>query len=111
MFTLNDIFTQLFPALEGMSVDVGTVIVGMLALTVICCGFDFVKDILLNRVHSMANERRANKYLSQAEKSRENMGLYEEGSFAYEFERRIYQKSMNNAVNHESKARFGRNGN
>ncbi len=46
MITLNDIFSQVFPWLEGISVDLGTVLIAVLFLSFLVLGFNFIQEMM-----------------------------------------------------------------
>lgn len=57
MFTLEDLFKSVFPQAEGISWDLGTVIVGMLMLSCIVIGFDIIKTAFLFRLADSMQDR------------------------------------------------------
>lgn len=100
MFEIDDIFSAVFPFLEGISFDVGTLIVGMLLLTFIVIGFDYVKDVLGSMVNTSFNNRQAKYYYNQAEKYRSSMGSLNPDSLGYEEAQMLYKANLRKSVSH-----------
>lgn len=80
MFTLDQLFDQIFPWLSGISWDIGTLLTGLIFLSFIALGFDWVMQMF-----GMSMERRrynswSERYYSAAEEALDRRGYFEKGS-------------------------------
>ncbi|MGL1932720.1 MAG: hypothetical protein OCC45_13325 [Desulfotalea sp.] len=94
MFTLEDIFKQVFPFLEGISFDVGTVIVAMLLISFIVIGFDYVRDIL----ESFLLGRQADAFSSSASTALSARNSFSKGSQEYDKADMMYRGYLNKSA-------------
>lgn len=91
MYTMDQIFSNMFPMVKGISWDLGTVMIGIFTLGFILIGFDFIKDMLFGRFESSRNRRWADKYLDEAENIREARNTLEKGTAAWDEQDLLYK--------------------
>ncbi len=98
MFTINDIFNQIFPWLEGISWDVGTVLTGIVFLGFLVLGFDWVMSMLDYRFQISRSNDWAEKYYLSAENARNVRDSFSKGSIEWENQNMIYKKFLNKSA-------------
>jgi hypothetical protein len=98
MFTMQDIFSQMFPFLSGISFDLGTVLLGILSLGFLIVGFDLIKAMLFGRYERYQYGKHADYYLSQAEEARMARDTQASGSVRWQEQDMIYRRFLKKSV-------------
>lgn len=70
MFTIDQIFDQLFPALSGISWDLGTLLTALMFLWIIAEGATLLWEMMDSRIQGHFHRKDADYYLEQAEYAR-----------------------------------------
>ena len=103
MITMDDIFTQMFPFLEGISLDLGTVLLGVLGLGFLIIGFDLVKAMLFGRYERYSSRKSADYYFDQAEHARMARDTQSAGSTRWQEQDMIYRRFLRKSVDSRMK--------
>lgn len=93
MFTVDQLFSQCFSLLKGISFDLGTVMTGMIVMLFILIGIDLIRSALLVRVYSFQED----KFLANATSYKHQLENSHTGADR-DFYSRLYNKSINKAV-------------
>ncbi len=93
MFTIDQIFTNIFPWLEGISWDVGTLLTGLLFLSFLVLGFDYLKLMFFGRFEVQRFNKAADKYYDEAESAWNERDTFDQNSLEWE-ERNLTYKSL-----------------
>jgi hypothetical protein len=99
MFSIDDLFSQMFPWLSGISWDLGTILTSIVFLWFLLLGFDWVKAMFGLRIDRHFEGKHADYYFEQAESARSSRDTHAEGSIHYEEQNLIYKNFLNKSVN------------
>ena len=95
---MDDIFSQMFPILSGISFDLGTVLTAILFLGFLVIGFDLIKAMLFGRMDRHYASKHADYFYSQAEQARQSSDSNTRGSIGWEEQNLIYQRFLRKSV-------------
>lgn len=91
MITIDDIFTQIFPWMEGISIDLGTILIALVFLSFLILGFDLVMDMLGARINMHQQSKWSDKFYEAAENARAARDTNTRGSSAWLQQDMVYK--------------------
>ena len=105
MFTLDQLFDQIFPWMTGISWDLGTVLTGLVFLWVLAEAFNLLSQMLLGRIGGYISDRDSDHYLDQARKQESMAMEYSEGSIEREYHSLMQKSYLNDSVRSKRRKR------
>ncbi len=98
MFTLDDIFNQIFPWMEGISIDLGTILIALVFLSFLLLGFDWVMEMLGTRIGGRIADRNHGYFMDEAAKHEKESMLYADGSIQRSYHEGMMKSYISDAV-------------
>jgi hypothetical protein len=98
IFTIDQLFAQMFPWLAGISWDLGTILTSIVFLWFLLLAFDWVKVMVLGRWESNRHYKWADKFSSAAEEARAARDTNNTGSVSWKEQDLVYHKFLNKAA-------------
>lgn len=105
MFTLDQLFTQIFPWLEGISWDLGTVLTGIVFLWFLVMAFDWLKEMFLGRMESSRYHKAAGFYYNEAKRVRDMRDMLNKDTIDYEEADLLYKSYLRKSASLRVKGR------
>ena len=99
MFTIDQLFAQMFPWIEGVSWDLGTILIATVFIWVIIMAFGLIKDMLSVR---LANNQ-ADFYYEKAEEALNARMESHQGSIEWEQNDMLYKRYLRKSVDSKMK--------
>ena len=91
LFSIDQLFAQIFPWLSGISWDLGTVLIAIIFLWFIVLAFDWLQEMMLGAWTSHRYRKASDEYLRRAELSREARDSNLRGTDAWKQQDLVYQ--------------------
>lgn len=104
MITIDDIFAQIFPWMEGISIDLGTILIALVFLSFLVLGFDYVMQMLGTRMQTNRNSLWADNYYKAAESARQSRDTWNKDSIEWEEQNSLYKKFLNKSTDARASA-------
>jgi len=98
MFSIDDLFSQMFPWLSGISWDLGTILTSIVFLWFLLLAFDWVKVMFDNRIYSGRLIKSADSYYGEAESILAERNNYFKESIEWEESNLRYKSFLRKSV-------------
>lgn len=102
---MQDVFSQMFPMLSGISLDLGTILLALLGLGFLMIGFDLVKVMLFGQYERNRYFRASKYYYDEAKTARSMRDMFQEGTIEWEEQNLLYKNSIRKSVDMRIKGR------
>lgn len=98
LFSIDQLFAQMFPWLAGISWDLGTILTAIVFLWFLLLAFDWVQEMLLGKWERSRQYKWADKFSSAAETARAARDTSARGSVSWKEQDLVYRKFLNKAA-------------
>ncbi|KAB2891602.1 MAG: hypothetical protein F9K32_03665 [Desulfobulbaceae bacterium] len=95
---MDQIFQNIVPVLGGFSIDLTTVLAGIVFLWMLVLGLDLIRMMIGGRIMSTRLGRAADYWEEQARSVRMGRDSWSRDSFEWEEQDRIYRKLLNRSA-------------
>ena len=99
LFSIDQLFAQIFPWLSGISWDLGTVLTAIVFLWFLVLGFDWLKIMLLGNLERRRYDAASTEYLNRAEIARGARDTWGKGTKEWLHHDLLYKEWVRKSVN------------
>jgi len=98
MFSIDQVFDQIFPWLSGISWDLGTILTSLVFLWFLLLGFDWVKVMLFGHLEQKRYIRHADHLYDRAESALKTRDVFDKGSIEWAEQDLMYKRYLRKSV-------------
>jgi hypothetical protein len=98
LFSIDDLFAQMFPWLSAISWDLGTILTSIIFLWFIVLAFDWVKEMLDQRISMNGYRKMSDNYFDNAKEEFQRRSKLTEGTLKWEESNMLYKQYLSESA-------------